>query len=1027
MEMRPRMLIALLAVLALMSGLASAQGRAEGSIAGQVQDGTGAILPGVTVVAANEATGFTREAVADAEGNFRLPALPPGSYVVTATLTGFSTFKRTVVVSVGSETRLTIPLAVGSIQESVTITGEAPLVDTSRTEQASTIAESEVRALPTNSRDFLEFALLSPGVVRGRTSGAGWGGDAGFSASGNRGDQNGINIDGLVNKTMDTGEEIGNFSQEAVQEFQVVTQSAPAEYGGAAGGTINAVTKSGTNQLSGYGFMFLRHNAFDKPAFNCCETGTDGVRTAVPEDEADEFQRLITGIAIGGPIRKDKAFFYAVFDRTSNNEPRIRTIRQTTIDTVRRIALPNIADDESNRVTQFKPTSTKGSIKVDYTLSRKHNASVRYSFADNFSPAGTASGQTSIDVSSESKNRFNLASASLTSFLSEKTLNTLRFQYNDDNNEVSWPHRGGLENITNWDAGLLISGGTGGTFGGGSSGSLNKHTWETKWELQDTVTVYRDNHQMKFGGQLMIVQFFQNYMFYTLGEWRFSDLNAFVAGRPNSFIQGFGPAAAYITPKVMSGFVQDEWQPSNNLTINYGIRYEYHKFPADVTNFDLREAVIDPQTGKYDVSSNGSSLMGGFENDTNNIAPRVGLSWAINDKTVLRAGGGMYYGSTYYGEMTQGMSWSSDRYRRYDFTSVDAAALWAQLRDPKSAIYNNGELRLATPPAGKLYSNIAHNTDLNTPQSTQLSVGLERQLTGNIAAQVTGLWSRGRNNIRAMHVNPQAAVFYPAGSRLPSNVTTPFDVDYRGGTRPDTTRENLIQYEMNGRMSYKGLSASLTGRFSGLNVRLMYSYNDTWDDATAITSRNTPSETDYPNGEWSKSVLSTTHSFRGSAVYETPKTWGAFARDWQLSTIVNIEGGHPFQVQAGFDFNNDTVTTDRPIGVPRNALWTDGYKNVDMRVARFIPLGGRMKAEVIFEIFNLLNAKHYSNYIDTLYVSAGGGRYNPRPDFAGFAASADLNQRDFDRVPGDIGLSAAQRRNGVADPFQGQLAIRLRF
>ncbi len=1027
MEIRPRVLIALLSVFALMSGVATAQGRAEGSIAGQVVDATGGVLPGVTVIATNAATGFVRDTISDSDGNFRLPALPPGSYVVTATLSGFSGFKQTVTVSVGSESRLAIPMAVGNVQESVTITGSAPLVDTTRTEQASTIAETEVRALPTNSRDFLEFALLSPGVVRGRTSGAGWGGDAGFSASGNRGDQNGINIDGLVNKTMDTGEEIGNFSQEAVQEFQVVTQSAPAEYGGAAGGTINAVTKSGTNRLSGYGFMFLRHNAFDKPAFNCCETGSDGVRTAVPETEADEFQRLITGLTVGGPLRKDKAFFFAVFDRTSNNEPRIRTIRENTIDTVRRLALPDVSDNESNRVSQFKPKSTKGSIKIDYTLSRKHNASVRYSFADNFSPAGTAQGQTSIDVSSESKNRFNLASASLTSFLSEKALNTLRFQYNDDNNQVSWPHRGGLENITNWDAGILISGATGGTFGGGNAGSLNKHTWETKWEFQDTVTVYRDHHTVKFGGQLMNVQFFQNYMFYTLGEWRFSDLNAFIAGRPNSFIQGFGPAAAYMTPKVMSGFAQDEWQPSNNLTINYGIRYEYSRYPTDVTDFELRETVIDPQTGNYDVSTNGSSLMGGFKNDGNNVAPRFGISWAINDKTVLRAGGGLYYGSNYYGEMTQGISWSSDRYRRYDFTSADAAKLWAQLRDPRSAIYNNGELRLTAPPTDKLYSNIAHDNELATPQSTQLSLGIERQLTPALAAQVSALWSRGRNNVRAMHVNPQGAIFFPAGSLLPSGVRTPFDVDFRGGPRPDTSRENLIQYVQNGRMSYKGISGSVTARWSGVQLRAFYSYNDTWDDATAITSRNTPSETDYPNGEWSKSVLSTTHSFRASAVYETPKSWPLYSRDWQVSSILNIEGGHPYQVQAGFDFNNDTVTTDRPIGVPRNALWTDGYTNIDMRVARFIPLGGRMKAEVIFEIFNLLNAKHYSGYIDTLYVSAGGGRYNPRPDFADFAGTPQLNERNFDRVPGDIGLSAAQRRNDVADPFQGQLAIRLRF
>jgi hypothetical protein len=401
---------------------------------------------------------------------------------------------------------------------------------------------------------------------------------------------------------------------------------------------------------------------------------------------------------------------------------------------------------------------------------------------------------------------------------------------------------------------------------------------------------------------------------------------------------------------------------------------------------------------------------------------------------VLRGGAGLYYGSNYYGEMTQGIQWSSNLYERYDFTSADAAPLWDALHDPTSPVYNNGELRLSNAYLNVLHAQgvrptkIMHETDLKTPQSTQASLGIQRQLSRVLAAEASVLWSRGANNIRAMHVNPQAGILFPQGSLLPSGVVTPFEVVYRGGARPDPAFTNLIAYEMNVRTRYKGISTALNARWTSLQLRASYSWNDAWDDSTAVTSRNTPSETDCPDCEFSRSVLSTRHNFRGSAVYMTPDRWGALGRDWQLATILDFESGHPFQVTAGFDFNNDTVSTDRPIGVPRNSLWTDGYNNVDMRVSRTIPLGGRYKLEAIFEMFNLFNIAHYSNYIDTLYTSVRGtNTYAPRPDFARFAASPQLNQRDTSRTPDDIGLDAATRRSGVADPFQGQLAFRLRF
>src|SRR5262245_14937315 len=242
---QPRSLGVFIALLLLVVRTAAAQGTAEGTISGTVTDQTRAVLPCVSVSANNPATGFMREATTDTAGNFILPALPPGTYTVSAMLTGFSTFQRSITLTVGAEVKLPISLAVGALNETLTVTGEAPLVEVSRTEQGATLGENEVRNLPINSRDFTDFALLAPGVVASRTGGAGPGaGGGGFSTSGQRGEQNAMNIDGMANKSYDNNSEAGNFSQEAVQEFQVLTQSYPAEFGHATGGVINAVTKS---------------------------------------------------------------------------------------------------------------------------------------------------------------------------------------------------------------------------------------------------------------------------------------------------------------------------------------------------------------------------------------------------------------------------------------------------------------------------------------------------------------------------------------------------------------------------------------------------------------------------------------------------------------------------------------------------------------------------------------------------------------------------------------------------------------
>jgi hypothetical protein len=1026
--------MAALVAVAVLAGPAVAwgQGLAEGSIIGRVVDQTKAVLPGVTVTATNLATGFQRTSVTEGDGVFRLVALPPAEYEVSAELSGFSTVRSRVVVTVASETNIELGMSVATLTESVTVTGEAPLIEVTQTQQAVTINQTEIEGLPTNSRNFLEFALLSPGVVRGRSGGAGFGGENGFSTSGNRGDQNGINIDGVSNKSLDNGLEQTTFSSEGVQEFNVVTQGYPAEFGGAAGGVINAVSKSGTNNFNGYGYGFIRSDAFDKPVFNTV-TGSDGIVTAEPASQAAEFNRSVTGLTIGGPIRQDQMFFFGLAEITRSNTPRLENIVQATLDSVRQIAIPDLPDTEANVIRQFKPRNNKGNVKVDWNLSNTQNVSVRGSYNSNFNPAGAPNGRNSVTTTTETKDRTFVIAGSLNSVPSNRFLNTARFMINREDSWVEFPMQGGRENMRNFSPRIQIGGNTGGMFGRGNGGG-GEHNFETKWEFNDTVTMYRDSHTFKMGGDYLFSQFQQINNYGPDGVWDFSDINAFRAGLPTAFFQTWGHGGVYLKVHYFSGFAQDQWQPRPGLTIEYGVRYQYDHHPNDIASYTLPEKIFNPMTLER-TDEAGSPGMKGFNNDNNNIMPRLGVAWTPDQgKTLFRAAGGSFYGIQYLGEIANPMGWNGPPSSyRFTFSQVEAREIWAGTVNPASPFYNPlGIRRLpyyyydrVLVPQGIPPTNNVFDTDLKTPMSWQANFGVDRQLTQRVAVSGSFLWSRGYNNIRNVNKNPQGGVAYSQGALLPSGRITPFDVIYRQGPRPDSSFSEVWTYGNYGTMKFKGATGSISSRWTNLQLRASVTWNDSWDDSVAISFRQGPSNPDCVPCEWSRSVTNSTR-FVGSVVYMTPQTRGVFGRDWQVATIFEYEGGHPYQVLSGFDTNNDTIAADRPLGVPRNSLITDPYKNVDFRFSRTLPVRGDVKVEVLFELFNAFNWANYSTYVDSLYVLQGG-QYVPRPDFVAFQASPNLNVLDTKRDPGEIGLDPKQRRNGVGDPMRGQLGFRFRF
>lgn len=1015
--------------LVLVPVLAAAQGRAEGSINGRVVDDTGAVLPGATVTAINAATGFTRTAVTGGEGNYVLPLLPPGQYALTAELNGFGRFERTVTVTVGSDQTLVIALSVASLQETLTVTGEAPLIEVTSTQQSTTVNEIEVRSLPIATRSFTEYAALAPGVVQSGAS---------FSVGGQRTNNNALNIDGLENRSYDDNAQSGNFSSEAVQEFEVITQGANAEYGQNTGSVLNAVTKSGTNTFTGYGFYFLRDDAFFKPPFETFTEPSGRVR-AVASAGASEFRNQVYGLTLGGPIAQNKAFFFGVIDRESTSEPTVRTILPSTLEIVRPF-LPLMPDNDSNRVVQNTPRELKMSAKVDYNMSQRHNMSFRASTASAYAPA-VVNGRNSRYGGSESDDMFYLVSASVNSILTDRRLNTVRFNFFHRGEKDAWPHRGGLESIASMDPAFVISGNTGGTFGAGNRGSMTPTRFERRFEVQDTVQIHFDQHTMKTGFGWQHVPSFTNFMRYTLGEWMFSDLNAFVAGRPAIYIQSFGPAATYMKTNFLSLYAQDEWRLRTNLTINYGVRWEYNQHPSDVTNFELPYAVINTETGRFDVTRNGSSYVGGFESQTGNLMPRLGVSWSPDGgSTVMRASAGRYYGLLQLSALTQGVMWSGDQFADLNFTAAQAERLWRMLQDRTSPIYNNGQLRVKNSQKDLAMAIFGLKSTLQPapsapkePYTNQATLAIERQVTPWLAGSLSYTYSRGYDNVRNANLNLQASTFSPQGALLPSGTVAAFDTWYAGGARLDSRFDNINTYVQEGTIKYRGLAAGLTARWTGLTLRANYTGNRTYDDAVTTNVLQQPAHQTNPNCgrlggdcEWAVSNLSRKHQLVTSGTVTLPQQWHVLGRDWQVGTIVSLRSGAPVTVNAGFDFNNDVVLTDRPLGVPRNALWSHANYDVDLRLARTVRLGGRRSVELMFDMFNVFNTANPTGYVTTLYRFSGG-RYIPRDDFAAFHDSGKLNDLNLDRSPEEIGLDRDTRVSGYASAFQGQLGLRLRF
>jgi hypothetical protein len=974
----------------------SAQTRATSAdLSGIVYDPSKAVLPGVTVTGTNKDTGVTRTSVTDGDGRYAILALPPGMYRVRAELSGFAPqVREDVALMLGSSVDLSFALALAGVQEQVTVVVASPILDMHKTAVASVVSQQQIEGLPINGRNFISFSVITPGVSTDRTPQQGASATSGLTFAGQRARSNNITVDGVDNNDAAVGGVRATFSQEAVREFQVLTNSYSAEFGKASGGVVNIVTKSGTNLLSGNLFGYFRDETLNaKEHFE----RFDPSGAAIDREKAPYGQKQF-GFTLGGPLRKDKSFFFGSFERQDIDTNNFVTIDDRTIVTVGPIVLgtPKQILERAGFVIEtgnvpYKIEGDQFLAKLDHQLNENQNLAARFNYADafneNIEPWG---GQTARSRGAVLDSSDYMAALSHTLVKGKRLVNELRFQYAKRDQDVnSLDPRCGGPCTANDQGGPTLE--VTGFANVGRQRFTPQPRRSRRIQVLDTVSYFAGNHQLKTGldfstinnkDEALPLHFGGRYIFaaalpgalFGLPVPTINAIQAVGLGLPAAYVQGYGNPTTSYRVSDLSLFVQDDWRLTSTLTLKLGLRYQNQYWP----NVEYTVAGIDPYS---------------FPKDRDNIAPRLAFAWdPLGDKrTSIHGAYGIFFDNhiTAISGITNLVNGS---------TNVRTFA--AQLSNPMPiAAWNAPGRRLPESGLGAYPSvEISVDPGLETPYAHHAAIGVDRELRGQFVVSANTVFARGFEQLGTIDFNPLVPAL-GAGRR-------PEDVNGEAGTSA-----SILQYSSYGETWYRGLTLSAAKRLSSRYQFLAsYTLSKAEDHATDFQSalmpqnnglgRNRQDPTGPPVGfnpdeERGPSAQDQRHRFVVSGVYVAPA-------DLLLSSIIIIASGRPYNVLAGADLNGDgnggatapdrarANPTDPSSSVGRNSATLPRQATVDLRVSRRFPLGGRARLDGIFEVFNLFNRTNYTE-INNIF---GTGAYpaNPLPTFGQFTQAASPRQ-----------------------------------
>jgi hypothetical protein len=937
--------VGLLALL-LVVGVTSSAYAQNAQITGTVKDQSGAIIPGATIMSRNVDTGFTRVAVSDGQGEYRLPSLPPGRYAVSSELSGFSTETRPDITLIIDQTAIiNFSLKPATVSETVTVTGESPIVDVTRSDVSTSVSSQQIQDLPVASRRWIDLAMLTPGTSQDNIRGQFYRGNVNVGAGG-REYSNGFIVDGVNNTWAEMGEPRQNFAMDAIQEFKVSTSTYKAEYGLATGGLVSVVTKSGTNQAHGSGLLFFRDASVTAKEFF--------------QTEKPDYRRYQYGGTVGGPVVKDKTHFFFAYEGT--REKQFLTVNAKGL-------WPQYEGTFPSDQTRWTYNT-----KIDHQIAQGQSLFFRYGAEDEYRPiitAGSAAangGTTATSASFDFAVPRKSAVVGHTWVISPRALNDARFQYAFAKYQVSPPYSHGDWEPADFAARLPLCTPVftypSITVGGCGNAQMGP---ESRWELKDDFSYlmrsWGGSHQWKMGFDFSHIPFEGDLTNSPLGSWTFPKDTPYNVNDPTTYPTQYMnslPTYANIPIDVYAAYVQDDWQIADGLTFNLGLRYDLQRgsFNEDVPALLSSIQSKLGRNGSFPVDVSVIPQPKSGRGDYNNFGPRVGMAWdpAKNGVMNIHAAYGMFYDNMRTLQNFNELTWPQ---------AQQIIISRPTFPDPLGGRSRDSFVSTA-PPNITVQSN-----DTVNPYAHQFNAGVSRSIARDIAftadVSITSRYS-DRDTI---------------DPNLPDPAT-------RAKLYPQFGRVNLWVSTANN--TYRALLLKIDKRMAN-RYQFLVSYTLSAAKDTQATNLLGDRYGFYSIERYGASDRR--HRLVTSGIVQMPG-------DVQVSAIADFRSDLRFNPTTAIDINNDGYTGDLPAGVMPGSGCRDmnldavnafrrsrglaevttidcaGFANVDLRLAKSFRFGNQ-RVELIAQLFNIFNRVNFNTPNTNLL--AGNDATTGRPLF----------------------------------------------
>lgn len=880
---------------------------------GNVLDASGAAIAAATVKIRNVSIGLTRSVETDADGHYIFAALPPsGSYELTVAKNGFATQAMTGLTFLANAAPvINVTLKPGSLQQAVTVSGEAPIVETDKSEIDHTITQRDISNLPTNGRSFFDFTKLAPGAV----SVTGGSGGLTFNGQGQR--QLTVLADGVNNQLReirtvagDSSNANSDLSLAVVQDVQVVTNNFSAEFGRTPSGVVNVITASGTNDFHGQAFIYNRPGALD---------ATNGLTGLNPD-----FNREQWGGVVSGPISRNKAHFLASYEQTHQNQ---------NASDITSVLEPNrgVLLQQPTKVIKFLG-------KVDDQLSTNNRLVGRYNIVRSKSDNGGVGGLNTSDRIVDTIDNEQGVNAALTTVFSARLVNEFRFGYTKDRLDICSPTAGGCTLTPDFSR-VTPAANYAGKGNIGPNPSLPQNLRENGYQWIDTLSHTIGKHNLKYGADIeffhRFVTFYNNfvgtYTFPATAVFPFDPNNP--ATFPSSYSQSFGVSGLIYNEWLDGLYLQDSYNLKSNFTINAGLRYDY-------------ETIMK---------------------DTNNFAPRIGFAWDPfkTGKTLVRGSFGLFYATIESSLVNRESNFGPGAIVQINLTRANVGcfptypARFATPPACATSVKNQVYIPLTRGLGSAFPGSVGDKFGFLrvNPYTEQVDFGISREFSGNWALSADYIHVHGLKLLRTEDLNaPSFFLIGPGKTRtvaqadatrpfgVPSRVPGPLGVSFGG------YRQMLVQ-ESGDQSFYDALQLVLKKRFSNhFNLQANYVFSKNISDSDNFRI-NLSLHVDPNNGRLDRGLADQdrTHNFALFGTYDLP--YG-----FQFSGIVTAISGFTYTGLVGFDANGDTDTTrDRPGNLGRNTFRARPQVDLDSGLSKAFKLRETQQLLLRFEAFNTFN------------------------------------------------------------------------